>query len=179
MYILNYYGSYFSSAKNEIWIILELCEGGSSIDLMYAMGRTYSEKEIACIAKMTLLALKFLHSKNIIHRDIKGANILLKKNGTVKLADFGTGILLKENNYMRSSKKGSPYWMSPQVAGQKEYNTKTDIWSLGISCYELFCGEPPLSEYKPYKVMKIIEKKPRKIVEIRIFYDDGTYETFN
>lgn len=162
VYIVKYYGSYFSKKKNEIWLILEFCESGSTIDLMFAMNRTFSESEIASIIEMTLHGLVALHSKKLIHRDIKGANILLNSEGYAKLGDFGVGVKLEDNLSFRSSKKGSPYWMSPQVVTNSEYDCKTDIWSLGITCIELCEGEPPLSEYKPFNVMNMIAKKPPK-----------------
>ena len=161
-FIVKYYGSYYSKRKNEIWIILEYCESGSTIDLMFAMNRTYSESEIASIIEMTLKGLVALHNKKLIHRDIKGANILLNIEGYAKLGDFGVGVQLEDNTAVRSSKKGSPYWMSPQVVTNSDYDCKTDIWSLGITCIELCEGEPPLCEYKPFNVMNIIAKNPPK-----------------
>ncbi|MCQ2815742.1 MAG: protein kinase [archaeon] len=159
-YILNYYGSYYSIEKDEIWIILELCEIGSIIALRQVMKRNFEENEIASIIEMTLRALSYLHKNKIIHRDIKGANILLNKQGKVKLADFGEGAQITQKKIFRKEKRGTPYWMSPQVIGQKPYDMKADIWSLGITCYELSQGDPPLGEYKRYKVMNIIENKP-------------------
>ena len=156
-YILKYYGSYFSRKTNSLWLILEYCESGSIVDLMLAMDRTYNEIELATIIKMVLEGLILLHKKKLIHRDIKGANILLSSDGYAKLGDFGVGVEMV-NDKFRTSKKGSPYWMSPQVVLKKDYDTKTDIWSLGITCLELINGEPPYSEMKPNKVMEIIGK---------------------
>ena len=173
-YILKYYGSYFSRKSNSLWIIFEYCEFGSTVDLMLAMDRTYNEIELATIIKMVLQALIILHSKKLIHRDIKGANILLSSNGYAKLGDFGVGIEII-NNEMRNSKKGSPYWMSPQVVLKKNYDMKTDIWSLGITCLELINGEPPYSEIKPKKVMELIGKmKPdfNKFFKNNIVYSE-------
>ena len=155
-YILKYYGSYFSRQTNTLWLILEYCASGSVIDLMLAMDRTYTEIEIATIIKMVLQGLIIMHSKNLIHRDIKGANILISEDGFAKIGDFGVGVKLKEN--LRKSKKGSPYWMSPQVVLNQEYGIGTDIWSLGITCLELINGEPPNSCLKPLEVMEKIGK---------------------
>ena len=135
-YIVKYYGSYFSRQTNTLWLILEYCASGSVIDLMLAMDRTYTEIEIATIIKMVLQGLIVIHNKNLIHRDVKGANILLSEDGYAKLGDFGVGAQLLTEKY-RKSKKGSPYWMSPQVASNIKYDFKTDIWSLGITCLEL------------------------------------------
>ena len=156
-YILKYYGSYFSSKTNTLWLIIEYCSYGSTIDLMLAMDRTYSEIEVATIIKMVLKGLITIHEKNLIHRDIKGANILLSEEGNAKLGDFGVGAELKEK--FRTSKKGSPYWMSPQVIKKEKYDYKTDIWSLGITCIELLQGEPPNSGLSPEGVMQKIGNK--------------------
>ena len=162
-YILKYYGSYFSRKSNSLWLILEYCSSGSAIDLMLAMDRTYSEIELATIIKMILKGLVIIHDKNLIHRDIKGANILLSEEGYAKLGDFGVGAELKEK--YRNSKKGSPYWMSPQVIKKEKYDCKADIWSLGITCIELLQGEPPNSELSPEGVMKKIGNKSIKFDE--------------
>ena len=158
-YILKYFGSYFSRKTNSLWLIIEYCSYGSTIDLMLAMNRIYSEIEVATIIKMVLEGLIIIHDKKLIHRDIKGANILLSEDGFAKLGDFGVGtkLLIKEN--YRSSIKGSPYWMSPQVIQKENYDSKTDIWSLGITCLELTQGEPPFSDLNPNEVMDFIGNK--------------------
>jgi serine/threonine protein kinase len=158
-YVVKYYGSYFSRKTNTLWLILEYCASGSVIDLMLSMDRTFSELEVASIIEMVLKGLVNLHKKNLIHRDIKGSNILLSENGNAKIADFGVGVhLINEKN--RNSKKGSPYWMSPQVALNLDYDTKTDIWSLGITSIEMIEGEPPNSELKPRFAIEKIGKSP-------------------
>ena len=166
-YVVKYYGSYFSRKSNTLWLILEYCSSGSAIDLMLSMDRTFSEVEVATIMEMVLKGLKIIHSKNLIHRDIKGANILLSEDGYAKLGDFGVGVQLLKEKY-RNSKKGSPYWMSPQVASNLNYDFKTDIWSLGITCVELIEGEPPFSNLKPKSVMEKISKNPPKLED---FFD--------
>ena len=173
-YIVKYYGSYYSRKSNNLWLILEYCSSGSAIDLMLSMERTFSEVEIATIMEMVLEGLILIHSKNLIHRDIKGANILLSEDGYAKLGDFGVGVQLMDEKY-RTSKKGSPYWMSPQVASNLNYDFKTDIWSLGITCVELVEGEPPFSNLNPNKVMEKISKKPPTVDEI-INFNEHTYE---
>ena len=112
---------------------------------------------------MILQGLILLHSKQLIHRDIKGDNILLDENGFAKVADFGVGVKMNKN--LKKSKKGSPYWMSPQVIRNEGYGTGTDIWSLGITCMELIKGEPPNSALKPIEVME-------KIANCKIDYDE-------
>ena len=176
-YVVKYYGSYFSRKSNTLWLILEYCASGSIIDLMLSMNRTFNEIEVATIIEMVLKGLVDIHKKNLIHRDIKGANILLSEDGTAKIADFGVGVhLINEKN--RNSKKGSPYWMSPQVALNLDYDTKTDIWSLGITCIEMIEGEPPYSNLKPRCVIEKIGKSPPKADEL-IDSHYHTYEFIN
>ena len=164
-YIVKYFGSYFSRKTNTIWLILEYCSSGSAIDLMLSMDRTFSEVEVATIMEMILKGLILMHNENLIHRDIKGANILISEDGYAKLGDFGVGATLYDEKF-RISKKGSPYWMSPQVASSIKYDFKTDIWSLGITCVELLEGEPPFSDMKPKSVMERISKNPPSAEEI-------------
>ena len=164
-YIVKYYGSYYSRKSNTVWLILEYCGCGSAVDLMLAMDRTLSEIEVSTIIQMILKGLINIHEINLIHRDVKGSNILLSEDGYAKLGDFGVGIQLTDEEY-RTSKKGSPYWMSPQVVLNEKYDTKTDIWSLGITCVELVEGEPPNSELKPGKVMEKIAATPPKVEDI-------------
>ena len=164
-YILKYYGSYYSRETNTIWLILEYCAAGSAVDLMLSMGRTLSEVEVSTIMEMVLKGLIYIHKLNLIHRDIKGANIMLSEDGYAKLGDFGIGIQMTDDEY-RTSKKGSPHWMSPQVILNKNYDTKTDIWSLGITCLELVEGEPPFADLNPDEVMEKIANNPPKAEDI-------------
>ena len=163
--ILKYYGSYYSRKSNMIWLILEYCSCGSLRDLMYSIERPFSEIEIATLIKMVLKGLICLHDLNIIHRDIKAQNILLTDDGYAKLGDFGVGIKLTEKEF-RHSKKGSPYWMSPQIVLQEDYDIKTDIWSLGITCIELFKGDPPFDDLKPIAIMNKIKKGENKVEDM-------------
>jgi len=129
------------------------------------MGRTLSEVEVSTIMEMVLKGLIYIHKLNLIHRDIKGANIMLSEEGYAKLGDFGIGIQMTDDEY-RTSKKGSPHWMSPQVILNKNYDMKTDIWSLGITCLELVEGEPPFADLNPDEVMEQIANNPPKAEDI-------------
>ena len=159
-YILKYYASYIK--KNIIWIVLEFCEGGSLSDIMRITNEYFTEKEIASIIKMVLKGLQFLHAQKKIHRDIKAGNILLTDEGVAKLGDFGVSAQLTNSISKKISKIGTPYWMSPEVISQKSYDSKCDIWSLGITCIELAEGEPPYSEVRTFLVMKKILNNPPK-----------------
>ena len=159
-YILKYYSSYIKN--NTIWIVLEFCDGGSLLDIMRITNIFYNEKEIASIIKMVLKGLQFLHAQRKIHRDIKAGNILLNDEGVAKLGDFGVSAQLTNSISKKVSKIGTPYWMSPEVISQKSYDSKCDIWSLGITCIELAEGEPPYSEVRTFLVMKKILNNPPK-----------------
>ena len=95
---------------------------------------------------MVLLGIKFIHEKNLVNRDIKGRNILITKDGEVKLCDFGICRFYHENK-MKEIRGGSPYWMAPEILRKEEYTQNIDIWALGITCIELAEYEPPYSDF--------------------------------
>ncbi|RNA10222.1 serine threonine- kinase 10-like [Brachionus plicatilis] len=158
--ICNFYDSFVYDSK--IYIIMEFCEFGSLDSIMCKLNRNFNENEIRFIVRQVLEALVFLHETAfVIHRDIKAANILLTKNGKIKLTDFG----VSANNWYLGQNKtklaGSPYWISPEMLSCKKemfrtYNNKVDIWSLGITCIELAEKVPPNNLLKPKDVMKKI-----------------------
>ena len=157
-YINHYYGSYIDLETKDIWLILEYCKYGNVIDLIRKYNIKLQEKTISSIIKMLLLALQFLHNNSIIHRDIKGNNILLNEKGKIQLCDFGTSTMYISNRNLK--KAGSTYWMSPEMCKGNEYNFPTDIWSLGITCIELAEGNPPYSDVKSLLAIKTIAKNP-------------------
>ena len=166
-YIIHFYD--FFKGKNEhnkpcLCIQLEYCEYGNIREIL-KKGRKLdikiSEIEISAIIYMVLQGIKFIHEKNLINRDIKGRNILVGKNGNVKLCDFGICKRYIENG-MKKFRGGSPYWMAPEILKKEEYNQNIDIWALGITCIELAEYEPPYSKYSPEDVLKKIIKNPPK-----------------
>ncbi len=124
--------------------------------------KNLNEEQIASVVQMVLQGLTFLHDKKKIHRDVKAGNILLNRDGYAKLGDFGVSAQLIHSFSKKNSKIGTPYWMSPEVIMQSQYDMKCDIWSLGITCIEMAEGEPPNSKIRTFLVMKYIVKEPPK-----------------
>uniref|UniRef100_A0A3B4DQF1 Serine/threonine-protein kinase TAO3 n=1 Tax=Pygocentrus nattereri TaxID=42514 RepID=A0A3B4DQF1_PYGNA len=137
---IEYKGCYLKD--NTAWLVMEYCLGSAS-DLLEVHKKPLQEVEIAAITHGALLGLAYLHSHNMIHRDVKAGNILLTEPGQVKLADFGSASMSSPAN----SFVGTPYWMAPEVIlamDEGQYEGKVDIWSLGITCIELAERKPPL-----------------------------------
>ena len=166
-YIIHFYD--FFKGKNEhnkpcLCIQLEYCEYGNIREILKKgkkLGITITEIEISAIIYMVLQGINFIHKKNLVNRDIKGRNILVGKNGSVKLCDFGICRKYIENG-MKKFRGGSPYWMAPEILKKEEYTQNIDIWALGITCIELAEYEPPYSKYSPDEVLKKIIKNPPK-----------------
>ncbi|XP_069500418.1 mitogen-activated protein kinase kinase kinase kinase 1 [Ambystoma mexicanum] len=156
--IVAYHGSYIR--YNKLWICMEYCGGGSLQDIYHVTG-SLSEQQIAYVCREMLQGLAYLHNKGKIHRDIKGANILLNENGEVKLADFGISAQITATLARRMSFIGTPYWMAPEVAAVElkgGYNELCDIWSVGITAIELAELQPPLFDLHPLRVLFLMSK---------------------
>ncbi|KAL2430384.1 Cytokinesis protein sepH [Exophiala dermatitidis] len=142
--IVKYHG--FVKTPETLNIILEYCENGSLHSISKNFGR-FPENLVALYMSQVLQGLVYLHEQGVIHRDIKGANILTTKQGLVKLADFG--VASRTTGLHESSVVGTPYWMAPEVIELTGATTASDIWSLGCTVIELLDGKPPYHTLQP------------------------------
>ncbi|KAI8924660.1 kinase-like domain-containing protein, partial [Entophlyctis helioformis] len=155
-WVTRYHGSYVRGSC--LWIVMEYCAGGSCRDILSGHG-VFDERQVAYIVQEMLRGLVYIHGLGRIHRDIKAANVLLMGDGRVKLADFGvsgqiTATITKKNTFV-----GTPYWMAPEVILRSAYNAKADVWSLGITAWELATGLPPHANIHPMRVLFMIPKQ--------------------
>eukprot|EP01097_Dermamoeba_algensis_P011313 TRINITY_DN874_c0_g1_i1.p1 TRINITY_DN874_c0_g1~~TRINITY_DN874_c0_g1_i1.p1 ORF type:complete len:225 (-),score=14.22 TRINITY_DN874_c0_g1_i1:472-1146(-) len=169
--IVQYYGACFE--KKTLQIFLEYVPGGSIASLLIKFG-PLNEQVIAAYTRQILLGLVYLHKHKILHRDIKGANILVDNNGVVKLADFGASKRILSTFFIlsvcvsfsslflcsysnirlalkstdgRSVIRGTPYWMAPEVIKQMKVSSRADVWSVGCTVIEMATGLPPWHEF--------------------------------
>uniref|UniRef100_A0A095A3J9 non-specific serine/threonine protein kinase n=2 Tax=Schistosoma TaxID=6181 RepID=A0A095A3J9_SCHHA len=151
--IVQFYGSYLRN--NKLWICMEYCGGQSMQDIYLYTRRPLEEDCIAFVSRETLQGLNFMHNRGRIHRDIKGANILLTDDGHVKVADFGVAAQLNTSIAKRTTLIGTPYWMAPEVASIESrgsgYDGKCDIWGVGITAIEYAELQPPMFDLDPRK----------------------------
>ncbi|KAG6844346.1 hypothetical protein H0H87_007622 [Tephrocybe sp. NHM501043] len=156
--ITRYYGCYMDGPR--VWIVMEFAQGGSVLSLMKASRNgCLEEKYVSVIVREVLVGLNYLHKVPVIHRDIKAANILVTATGKVVICDFGVSAVLATSSSKRNTLTGTPHWMAPELlANLPVYDTKADIWSLGIVVYEMIKGTPPHHTLENIKVMDLIPK---------------------
>ncbi|XP_027580901.2 serine/threonine-protein kinase PAK 3-like [Pipra filicauda] len=153
--IVNYLDSYL--VRDKLWIVMEYLDGGSLSAVVKEI--SMSEGMMAAVSRECLQALAFLHCHQVIHRDLKGDNILLGMDGSVKLADFGLAARITPEQSKRSSVVGTAHWMAPEYLTKEEYGPKVDIWALGITVIEMLEGEPPYFWELPHRAMQLIISK--------------------
>ncbi|XP_076463603.1 mitogen-activated protein kinase kinase kinase kinase 5-like isoform X2 [Babylonia areolata] len=165
--IVRYFDSYLRREK--LWIAMEYCGGGSMQDIYHVTG-PLTEPQIALVCQQTLRGLNYLHRRGKMHRDIKGANILLTDDGDVKLADFGVSAQITATISKRKSFIGTPYWMAPEVAAVERkggYNQQCDIWAVGISAIEFAELQPPMFDLHPMRALFLMSKSGFKPPQLK------------
>ncbi|XP_045782014.1 serine/threonine-protein kinase 10 isoform X2 [Maniola jurtina] len=148
---------------NKLWMLLEYCDGGALDSVMSELEKGLNESQIAYVCREMCRGLEFLHSRRVIHRDLKAGNVLATMLGGVKLADFGVSAKNKSTLQKHDTFIGTPYWMAPEVVlcetfRDNPYDFKVDIWSLGITLIEFAQIEPPNHEMTPMRVLLKIQK---------------------
>eukprot|EP01029_Cantina_marsupialis_P004278 TRINITY_DN1430_c1_g2_i1.p1 TRINITY_DN1430_c1_g2~~TRINITY_DN1430_c1_g2_i1.p1 ORF type:complete len:1159 (+),score=305.50 TRINITY_DN1430_c1_g2_i1:80-3556(+) len=156
--IVKYFGSKQTTEAFEIY--MEYIPGGTLRSLLKKFGK-FNEVLIKVYTKQILEGLDYLHRHRVLHRDIKGANILVDSSGICKLSDFGASrILNKITAGQQASMRGTPYWMAPEVVNQQSPGRQADIWSVGCTIIEMATGQPPFSEFNQIvALMKIASIK--------------------
>lgn len=138
---------------------------------------TFKESLVAKYIKQVLIGLNYLHNEGVIHRDIKGANILTTKDGGIKLADFGVAAALSEAE--SENPVGTPYWMAPEIIEMSPATPKSDIWSVGATVIELLTGEPPYFKLDPMPALyRIVQDESPPIPECSKICEDFLYKCF-
>lgn len=150
--IVNFHDAYIY--RGDLWIVMDYMEGGSLTDVI--SHNMMTEPQIGAVCRETLSGLCHLHESGVIHRDIKSDNILLSLRGDIKITDFGYCAQITETDRHRNTLVGTPYWMAPEVITRKNYDSRIDIWSLGIMVIEMIEGEPPYLNEQPVKALYMI-----------------------
>ena len=143
-FVISYKEAFFDEKDNTLGMVMEYADGGDlyrKIKESYVRKRLFEESEIWRIFIQLVKGLKALHDLNILHRDLKSANVFLMNDGSVKLGDLNVSKVEKKG--MGYTQTGTPYYASPEVWNDKPYGTKSDIWSLGCILYEMITLRPP------------------------------------
>uniref|UniRef100_A0A8C6Q6M4 non-specific serine/threonine protein kinase n=1 Tax=Nothobranchius furzeri TaxID=105023 RepID=A0A8C6Q6M4_NOTFU len=168
--IASYFGVFIKKTSpgmdDQLWLVMEFCGAGSVTDLIKnTKGNGLKEDWAAYICREIAKGLAHLHQHKVIHRDIKGQNVLLTENAEVKLVDFGVSAQMDKTVGKRNTFIGTPYWMAPEVIACEDnpkatYGCKSDLWSLGITAIEMAEGAPPLCDLHPMRALFLIPRNP-------------------
>uniref|UniRef100_A0A8D3A6J0 non-specific serine/threonine protein kinase n=1 Tax=Scophthalmus maximus TaxID=52904 RepID=A0A8D3A6J0_SCOMX len=185
--IATYYGAFVKKnppgMDDQLWLVMEFCGAGSITDLIKnTKGNSLKEEWIAYVCREILRGLTHLHQHKVIHRDIKGQNVLLTENAEVKLVDFGVSAQLDRTVGRRNTFIGTPYWMAPEVIACDEnpdatYDFKSDLWSLGITAMEMAEGAPPLCDMHPMRALFLIPRNPAPRLKSKKWFIRGIFLT--
>ncbi|KAI8427544.1 hypothetical protein MSG28_002059 [Choristoneura fumiferana] len=164
--LVDFYGVFCerSEGVKKIWFVLELCECGSVIDIvrkLNTLDRKMSEEHIAYVLKYTIKALVYLHENKVLHRNLRCSNILVTKDGEVKLSDFGLSTKLNSTMDKAKTNIGSPSWMAPEVVISGDgYGNRADVWALGITTIEMADAKAPFQDMHPTRALFQIVRNP-------------------
>ena len=150
--MVEYFGAWLDRNAQCMFVFLEYVPGGSVASMLRRFG-PFTEGLVRRYTRQVLLGLAFLHENKIVHRDVKGANILVTREGSCKLTDFGASKMFQADNSSGSLSNGSKsvigsvYWMAPEVMKGTGHGRKADVWSLGCLVVEMFTGTHPWGEF--------------------------------
>lgn len=143
---------------SDLYLILEFMENGSLVSVLDKFG-PLPESLVVIYLQQALLGLKYLHDNGVLHRDIKAANILINKEGDIKLADFGVASVISQDVTAKYSVVGTPYWMAPEAIELiAPPSLASDIWAIGATALELLTGQPPYFSLSPISaIFRIVQ----------------------
>lgn len=158
---------------SQLWLVSEYCHGGSVSTLLKACpDRRLEEQFIIPIARELAIALKYIHEADIVHRDIKCANILIMEDGTLRLADFGVAGIFESNVSKRRTIIGTPHWMPLELVKELgnespdvQYGTEVDIWAFGCAVYEMATGHGPNQRVRPTELADALRESAPRLEE--------------
>jgi len=147
------------NTRKKVYFILEYVNQGDLFKKLKQNGGSFPEPVVSKYIHQVLLGINYLHTQNIIHRDIKAANLLIDSSGNIKLGDFGTAKLV-DSTQKAMTAIGTPFWMAPEIIDLASCSVKADIWSVGCTVVELLTGQPPYFKYPTITALyKICEEE--------------------
>ena len=187
-HVVAYHGAFCHKATGHLWIVMEACEG-SVLDMMEAQGRTLTERQCAAVTAAILDGLLFLHRRQVCHRDVKAANVLVSAAGGVKLGDFGVATRLSSSLSARYTLVGTAPWLAPEVCVGTSallarqcglpagvgYGKKADVWSLGVTAIEMIEGRAPLEGAGVNCALFFIPSAPPPCLDATGRFSDGVH----